>query len=237
MKTFFRAAALTVGLATIPLCAVAAINTVFGIDYGAGPTTPLPASNAAAATFAQSAGITVDLELLSTGSFTSSVIAPGVVAVYGPAFGDFPPAIASATGSPRGGFNTTSGGSNYIQLAGGAITFNFASPILGFGAYITGMNANGASFEFNDGAAQIIRFSDLFYPGIFGGAAFVGFSSTASPFSSVTFRTTNELGVADYVAIDDLRVLSAIPEPSQAGLLCAGLLAVLTARVLGRRKR
>ena len=123
------------------------------------------------------------------------------------------------------GFNTTSGGQNFLLLFGGSATFTFATPVNAFGFYVSGLQTDLVPTEtltFSDGSSQTINIG----PSTGGGDGFVGFTDL-SGVSSVTYNATN-----DVVAIDDVRygALSAVPEPASFALFGAGLLGLGLAR-------
>ncbi|MGD0014371.1 MAG: PEP-CTERM sorting domain-containing protein [Bryobacteraceae bacterium] len=211
-----------VGLLTVS--ANAGIITYSGSDPGANASDPRPNSDAAAASFdAANPGLPIiTFESAPLGAFTNLAVAPGVT-INGSDVFSAPQTIINSPlpdcgSEPVCGFNTTSGGSQWLSLYGGSVTFTFASPINAFGAYLSGVQVDGESITFNDGAPQSIGIVD---PG--SGVQFLGFSDT-SAFSSVTINVLN-----DIVAVDDVRygspgsTGSAVPEPATFGLFGTAL--------------
>jgi hypothetical protein len=196
----------------------AGIITFSGLDSGAGASDPRPNSNTAAASFdASNPGLSIITfeSAFFLGAFTNLTVAPGVV-VNGSDFFSSPQTIINTPICDGAvcGFNTTAGGSQWLSMFAGSVTFTFASPINAFGAYLSGLQSEGLSMTFNDGAVQSVGLPN---PG--GGVAFVGFSDT-SAFSSVTINAIN-----DIIGVDDVRAgtAGAVPEPATFGLLGAAL--------------
>mgnify|MGYP000869684945 CR=1 FL=1 len=169
-------------------------------------------ASAAAASFLSVAGS------LNTVDFESSV--PANLSISG----------GSITNSNCGavcGFNTTSGGSKFVSVVGGSVTFTFSNPVDAFGFFVTGLQTNlvpQQTIVYVDGSSvsQTINMPSA----INGGGAFVGFIDYGQLISSVTFNATN-----DILAFDDLRfgrsegnpVVSAVPEPETYAMMLAGL--------------
>jgi hypothetical protein len=113
------------------------------------------------------------------------------------------------------GFNTTSGGSQWLGFPGGSATFTFATPTHSFGTFLTGLQAvftaGGLTFTFNDGTPETLT------PPINanGGAQYFGFTDT-SAFTSVTITNLTP----DAWGIDDTTYNHAAltPEPGTAVL-------------------
>ena len=143
------------------------------------------------------------------------------------------------------GFWTTSG-PNYLGLNnadgqflnGDTLTFTFARPVAAFGLYVIG-GADLADPSFSDVGVQLasgaFSVSTTKLPDRTDGqgsyAFFLGFVGTGSTLGSVTL-TGFSPGLLEF-AVDDVRLVSAVPEPASAGLLAAGLLGLATLR---RRK-
>ena len=122
------------------------------------------------------------------------------------------------------GFNTTSGGANFLSLFGGSATFNFATPVKAFGFYINGLQTSLVAQQtvtFSDGSTQLINFPSAVQGALGGGGAFIGFTDFGKSVSSVTVNVTN-----DIIAIDDLRFLSGAPEPATWAMMILGIGAV-----------
>ncbi|MEO1845610.1 MAG: PEP-CTERM sorting domain-containing protein, partial [Akkermansiaceae bacterium] len=140
------------------------------------------------------------------------------------------------------GFNTTAAGSRFLKIEEdqpGAgveppvgITFDFATPVVAFGAYFTGADpgvAGAITAIFDNGQSHTIPINGS----IGGGSQFWGFTS-ADPnagISRVTILASPELGVGtDVIGIDEVRWVF-IPEPGMA------LLLVLSGLIVARRRR
>ncbi len=204
-----------------------------GGDPGANSTDPRPNSNSTAASFDAATGPNslITFESAPLGSFTNLTVAPGVT-INGTSLGGDPQTIVNtpfATPDSLFGYNTTAGGSQFVQLLGGTLTFSFATPIDAFGAYFTGVQEGGEIITFSDGSSQSIPLISL---GDEGGVEFLGFTDFGKSIASVTINVSN-----DIVGVDDVRYLTAaiapVPEPSTWGLLAT----VFVAMVLGLRRK
>jgi hypothetical protein len=226
-----RTGALAIGfIALLGVCAPAnaALVVYSGVDVSAGAGEPRPLSDAAAASYdAAAAGLggsttLVDFESAPVGAITSLVIAPGVSITSAQS-------TASINNAPSGspsrvfGFNTTLGGAQYVNLAGGSLTFTFAQGVQAFGAYITGVQLDDETVTFNDGSSQSIPIPN---PGINnGGVQFLGFTDVGKSIVSITLTVTG-----DIVGVDDVRwTTSAVPEPSAFSLIAVGFAGAATA--------
>ena len=201
--------------------ASAALIIFSGVDAGANSNNPRPLSNAAAALFDAAGNETIiDFEAAALGAFTNLVVAPGVI-MNGSDISANPQTIQNTpVDSPDGlfGYNTTTtaGATHFVSLQGGTLTFTFATPIEDFGAYFSGVQLNGETMSFNDGAPQLIPIPN---PG--SGVQFLGFTDFGRSISSITISVAN-----DIVGVDDVRVSSAAPEPATLalfGIAVAGL--------------
>jgi hypothetical protein len=192
----------------------ATIVVTSGTDIGANSTDPRPNSNAAAASFDSSNNETIyTFETAPLGSFASLNVAPGVTMTS---------TTASILNTPVGnpdrlfGYNTTAGGSRFVSLLGGSLTFIFDTPVEDFGFYITGVQLDSETITFNDGAPQSIPIPN---PGIGnGGVSFIGFTDFGNPISSITINVAG-----DVVGIDDVRVSYGVPEPATLMLVCSAI--------------
>ena len=197
-------------------------------DPGAGPGMPFPNSTAEAAAFdAAVAGneTLVTFETAPVGPFANLTIAPGVT-INGTDFsGDLQQILNTPSPSCGGpsilcGFNTTPGGSNYVQLFGGNLVYSFATPVDAFGAFLTGVNLTGETVMFKDGSSETLTI-----PNSGGGVEFFGFTDTGKQISSIITHV-NVGSFADIIGMDDVRffaAVSAVPEPTSLALLGMGL--------------
>jgi PEP-CTERM motif len=201
-------------------------------DPGAGPGMAFPNSAVAAAQFDTAASGTrtlVTFEAAPVGQFTNLVIAPGVTTngTDSSSTRGNPQQILNAPNpacagvSILCGFNTTPGGAKYVQLFGGTLTYNFATPISAFGAFFTGVNQTGDTISFNDGSPQTLTI-----PNSMGGVEFFGFTDTGRQISSITINATVG-SFGDLIGMDDVRFFTAaavsVPEPATLALLATGL--------------
>ena len=214
----------------------AAPVTFSGIDAGAGPASAHPNSNAAAASFDAAASplgveTIVTLESAPLGAFTSLVIAPGVT-LTAAGFGTNINNTPNSSAPTLYGFNTTTGGSRFIDVEGGTVTFTFATPVNSFGGYFTGVQSlfGAESVSFSDGTAMVIA---LPVPAAnAGGVEFFGFTDPGKLITSITINASS-----DAIGLDDVRftsVAASVPEPSSIGLLALGLTSLV---VITRRRR
>jgi hypothetical protein len=238
--------------------AAADIMTFSGADPGVGPGQPRPQSDAAAAAYTASAAKPgspqlVTFESLPIGNFQKLQIAPGVQAnlihmdqgsAPGINFGiskGADPSIYTPEQIKQYGFNTTPGGSQFIQVApqlnAGTATarFDFAAPIVAFGVYLTGLgNASGdLHMMFNDGADHDFAISGS----PLGGVQFFGFTGAHGSVRSVSLEFLNVNGPSrDLYGIDDMHyTLAPVPEPSP--LVLAALGAAVVTWAFRRRRR
>jgi hypothetical protein len=208
-----------------------------GADVGAGPNDPRSMSNAAAASFSAAAAAlgplgTITFESAPLGSFSSLSVAPGVTITGVDRLGNNQNILNSPDDPvhPRnGGFNTTAGGSQYVEMVGGTLTFTFANPIQFFGAYLTGVQTSffNDTITFNDGTSETITVPGKGTTDTNGEIAFVGFTDAGKLISSVTINASvpgNPSSSADVIGVDDVS-FQAVPEPSSlvlCGIACLG---------------
>lgn len=193
-----------------------------GVDAGAGPGTTYSSSNAAAASFASAAGAIgttklITFESVALGAFSTITVGTGVTLTTqgGNSI------ISNEFTDLLSGFNTTPGGSQYIDVESVYLTFNFATGINSFGAYFTGVQ-DGLGTElitFDDGTSQSIALTAP--PNNSGGVEFIGFTDAGHKISSVTIGSAD-----DSIGIDDVRY-GVVPEPSSFVLLGTGTLSML----------
>jgi hypothetical protein len=218
--------ALTVLLVSVP---IARADVIFsGSDPGAGPTDPRPNSNAAAAAYdAAAPGSIITFESTALGAFTNLTIATGVTMNGSDASGDPQTVVNAPVGTPADvyGYNTTAGGSKFVSLLGGSLTFSFATPIDAFGAYLSGVQLAGETITFSDGSSESIGIPN---PGIGGGVDFLGFTDFGKSISSVEINVQTSSG-GDIVGVDDVRYQTAstsTPEPGSVALLATIFVAI-----------
>lgn len=207
MKRTFIAIAMAAGLG-VAGSANAALVTYTGADDGVSSLAQMTNSAAAAASFlaAVPSASVIDFE---------GALPTGVSIVGG--------SITSNSGcGPLCGINTTSGGRNFLSLFGGQATFNFATAINSFGAYITGLQTNfvvGQTLQFSDGSSQTIGVPNS----INGGGAFVGFTDFGKSVTSITYNAQSG-SIGDIIAIDDVRFGNGggVPEPATWAMMLLG---------------
>lgn len=239
------------------LCAQATVITVSDEDVGATSAGPFPESDAANNVWSLLASPfgtiqTIDFEAAPVGFFTTlSALDLGVSGVDIAALGDNDGDDSSISATDAGnccGFNTTSGGENYLSLdpepddiGDFGLVFNFTTPVSGFGARFIGVATSPGfiSVEFDNGTAQTFLLSGS----SLGGSQFFGFVDDTNLISSVSVWARSSNGfLSDSIGIDDVQFVSDIPpdtqvpEPSSAGLALLGLAGV-TAGLLRRRQK
>lgn len=215
----------------------AAVVIFSGVDPGANSTDPRPNSIAAAAAFdaaalALGSNNIITFESAPLGAFSSLSVASGVTLTGSDFFGANQTIRNTPFGTPdrQFGYNTTAGGSNFLFLNGGSVTFSFATPIDAFGAYITGNQSplfGQGTITFNDGSTQTLNLANL---GDGGGVEFLGFTDAGRLISSVTITS-----VRDFIGVDDVRYgsprVNAAPDGGTSALLLGlGLVGLCAAR-------
>ncbi len=224
-------------LATAP--AHAGLILFTGADDGAGSLATAPNSAAAAASFDTAvAGLgienTITFESFPLGTFSSLTPALGISLTGGNVNGNDQSIVNTTSDinitppctNASCGYNTTPGGSKFLLLFGGTVTFSFSAGTDAFGAYLTGVQNVGETITFSDGTSQT---ADIPNPGFDGGTIFVGFTDADKSIASITINVNN-----DIVGVDDVRyVTDRVPEPASLALL-GGALAGLA---LTRRRK
>jgi hypothetical protein len=220
--------------------ASASTITYTGEDIVATTTSPHPNSSIAAANFATAAGAigtvsTIDFESAPLGSFSSLTVAPGV-SVTGTDLSGNNQTIRDTSNSPSiptlDGFNTTPGGANFVEIEGGTVTFDFATPTQFFGAYFTGVQDFFTDYViFSDGTTQVIDLPEAGTSGSIGAVDYVGFTDAGRSISSITINAGNSEEGADYIGVDDVSYQSAptttvTPEPDSIVLVLTGCLSL-----------
>ena len=237
-------ALLAVGLTAMQ--ASASIITFTGEDLNAQPGGPFPNSNAAAASFDSAAGLIgpeniINFESAPLGSFSSLNAAPGVTITGSDAQGDNQQILNAPNPAfpPLDGYNTTPGGSQFLEMKGGSVTFTFASPVQFFGAYFSGVQTSffQDTVQFSDGSSESINVPGTGTSSSEGAAAFVGFTDAGASISSITINTgTNGF---DFIGVDDVRygaAASTAPEPASIVIAFAGLAALAAIRYRNGRR-
>jgi hypothetical protein len=181
----------------------------------------IPNSQAAETNFKTAAGVlgtitTINFETVPVNvpTFqTSLALGNGVTATLTGTFTQPTTGVTATVGDSSVGFNTTSGGSRYLEIdinsapSPANVRIDFPQPIQAFGAYVGGIGTGSGAVDvtFFDGATQSIPIATpLGAPG--GGMHYVGFTDPGASIVSVTFR---EVGVPpssidDSYSIDDI---------------------------------
>jgi PEP-CTERM motif len=225
----------SLAILSLSIPADAGVVIYSGFDTGAESNQPRPNSDATAKSFDAAAALLgpktlVDFENAPLGEFTNLTIAPGVT-ISGADINSNPQTIRDAPLNPSKtldiGYNTTPGGSHFVSLYGGTLTFTFAQGIQAFGAYLTGVQLDSEVLTFNDGTSQTIPI-----PNPDTGAMFLGFTDVGKSITSITLNV--QVGVkGDLVGVDDVRWVPAgahvVPEPSALSLIAVGLAGIAAA--------
>ena len=241
-----------VGLGLLAGEAYADPVTFLATDPGAGPGSARPNSDAMAATFDAAAAaigpiFKFTFENASLGSF-HNLTASGV-SINGTDANGVDQTIRNTSNLPAApsldGFNTTAGGSQFVEMIGGNLVFTFAQPTQFFGAYLTGVQTVFFSdtFTFSDGTSQTLTIPQMGTSNMTGGVAFVGFTDAGKSISSVTINAgipDSHLTGSDDIGVDDVRYQTqSVPEPSVilnfivGGLVCSGY--IVRRRQSGRK--
>lgn len=152
----------------------------------------------------------INFETVPLGIFNSLSVAPGVMATLINNDGG----RISSDANTAYGYNTTSGGSQFLQFrptfgtATASLNFNFVEPIQGFGAYFTGLGTAAGELKviFNDGINQQLTVTGI----PFGGSQFWGFISPGSLISNISLSLTGITSLSrDIFGLDDIRYINA----------------------------
>jgi hypothetical protein len=204
-----------------------------------GPTVRTNSDAAHAAFVAAASGIgsisTITFESAPLGAFTNLTVASGVT-MNGTDDGGNPQTIRNTTNFPPApsldGSNTTSGGSEFVEMLGGSLVFTFAQPTQFFGVYLTGVQTNffHDTISFNDGSAESITLAGAGTSSSMGEIAFVGFTDAGKLITSVTITAGVPGSGQDFIGADDVSyqtASTAVPEPATLTLTALGLAGVL----------
>jgi len=225
-------------LSTAPVFA----DTVYsGENIVSTTSSPTPAANAAAASF-DAAASSIGTEGIITfegdplGSFSHLTVAPGVT-INGTDLNGNNQTIRNTSNSPAfptlDGFNTTSGGSYFVEIEAGTLTFSFATPTEFFGAYFTGIQTAffADNITFSDGTTETIDVPGTGTSDSVGAVSFLGFTDPGKLITSVTINAGNVNTGADYIGVDDVRYqvpgVPGVPEPTSTALLLVGCAFIL----------
>lgn len=222
-------------VAAVSLCLVSspssAVTIYSGSDDGAPITGPFTNSSAAQANFSSGASLlgttsTITFEDQPVGYNASFTAAPGVmITLTGTNFGGAFSGISNTTLGNLYGFNTTSGGSNWLGFPGGTATFSFAAPTQSFGFYLTGVQSSlssNISVLFDDGTSQILSAPI----NANGGTSFFGFTDAGASISTIQISNiSNDAWGIDDVSYNSARS-NAVPEPSELALFGIGLIGI-----------
>jgi hypothetical protein len=235
MKKLITAALVLLSFTTVP--ATAAVVTFTGADLGVLPGSPSgPNSTSAAASFDAAAALlgnvsTITFESAPLGSFSSLAVAPGVT-ISGSNISGGNQSINNtfdAAFPSLDGYNSTPGGSNFVEMMGGSLVFNFSTPTQFFGAFLSGVqDFLQDTITFSDGTSQTINVPEAGTSPSVGELVFVGFTDAGRSITSITINAgTNAF---DDIGVDDVRYqsASAVPEPGSIALVLTGCFFVLT---------
>jgi hypothetical protein len=224
----------------------AGLVTIIGTDLGAGPNSPRPNSDAAAATFDTAAATlgpvsTITFESAPVGSFHNLTVAPGVMINGTDVSGNEQTInnMPNASLPSLNGFNTTAGGSQFVNMSGGNLVFTFVRPTQFFGAYLTGVQTNffTDTITFDDGTSQTITVPGNGTSSSIGEVTFIGFTDAGKFITSVTVNAGvpgNPGAGSDNIGVDDVRYQS-VPEPTSLAM-CVVAGGVAMGFAWGRRR-
>ena len=225
------------------LSASASVTTFTGEDLNVNPGGAHPNATAAANSFYTAAGSLgtvsqITFESAPTGAFTSLTVAPGVT-ISGANYTGSNQQILNSPADPAApsldGFNTTPGGTKFVEVEGGSLVFNFTTPTQFFGTFLTGVQTSfyQDTITFSDGSTQIINVPGAGTTGSLGATDFVGFTDPGKLISSVTLYAGSATTGADFIGVDDVSyqgaAVAVTPEPGSFVLVGTGLLTVLGA--------
>jgi len=215
-----------------PLAADAAIVIYSGSDQSATGPANKPNSDAARASFLAALGgydaFTTTFEEGPTGELASYDLVGGATVVSTkPSVRPLTVLSASRCAFGSCGGNTTTGGSNFLDVRAAPLAFTFDAPISAFGAYFTGGDTLGIKLVFDDGTTQ-----SILVPAVHG-STFLGFTDFGRQITAITFDPGT-----DFMGMDDITFASAaVPEPMAWSLMIAGFgLAGATVRTRRRAR-
>src|SRR6266446_8242754 len=198
-----RAILAMVAFALVTTPAHAGLILLTGASEGAGTLATAPNSAAAAASFDTAvAGLgtenTITFESSPLGTFSSLTPALGNSLIGSNVNGNDQSIVNTTSDinitppctNASCGYNTTPGGSKFLLLFGGTVTFSFSAGTDAFGAYLTGVQNVGETITFSDGTSQSV---DIPNPGFDGGTTFVGFTDAGKSIASITINVNNDI--------------------------------------------
>ena len=215
------------------------------VQPSANPTVRTNADAAAASFRTAALGIgsigTINFESAPLGAFTNLTVAPGVT-ISGTDGNGSAQTIRNTSNFPAfpsvDGYNTTTGGTQFVEMIGGTLTFTFQNPTQFFGVYLSGVQTNFFHdfITFNDGTTQTISLTGTGTSQLNGETAFLGFVDAGAGITSITINAGTPAAGFDAIGVDDVsyqtRVTTAAPEPSSLALLLpvAGIAGMLLRR-------
>src|SRR5215472_526867 len=227
LRTLMAGTLFAASAALAPACA-SALTTFSAYDDGASTAAAAANSNAEQVLFSASAGPTDLITFEGPSLLGQSTDGLAVASDVTLGAGD------SITNTPFGapvadyGFNITSGGSQWANVNGGTLIFNFANPITSFGAYLTGVNladsiqVNGVNVVSAPSTAS--AFGD-------GGVSFLGFTGSA-PVTQVVIAAAGPFDgilVDDQIGVDNVQYTAwndPVPEPATWTIMLLGVGAI-----------
>jgi hypothetical protein len=233
-RTLVTGALFAAGVAITPAIANA-LTTFSAYDDGASTASAAANSNAAQVSFSTTAGPT---DLISfegpslLGDTNGKTLVPGVTLGTDVTTQEIANADPNGCGSPVDcGFNITPGGSQWADVNGGTLTFNFASPITSFGAHLTGVNL-ADSIQVNGSTVVSVPVTSTALGD--GGVSFLGFTGSA-PVTQVIIVANGPLPgdpgllVSDTIGVDNVQYTAwdaPVPEPATWTVMLLGIGAI-----------
>jgi hypothetical protein len=218
--------------------------TFSGSDPGVGPGGARPSSDAARDAYISAAALLgvpnlITLEGLPVGDFAALALNAEVTASLFGTASESDAGITAAAGDAILGYNTTSGGSQFLRIVPtfdigtAGVDLAFANPINAFGGYFTGLGTAAGSLFLTYVSGPVVEVAISGAPG--GGVQFFGFTDSAASISGIRLELRGVVGGSrDIFSVDDIRytelAAAPVPEPATMGLLGAGLLVVVALR-------